>query len=223
MRYVYWLFTVVITLTSTLSHAQSVDTALVGSWLNRIEIAREEGNDKVPVLLEIRPTGEFSLSRVDEDRGFLTTDPETWHLSLKSHGRYSVKNADAFSINSTISPGDWIELRRVPAGNWPSLVDPFLLPKDMNTTQSGTPQNPLNPALVGLWQATKISGRRVDMVWRVNPNGYSILITVVVTRQGKIEASGGKLKLIPNGQSEALEATYRVLNHDTFEMTDDSG
>jgi hypothetical protein len=141
-----------------------------------------------------------------------------------SHGKYSVKNADAFSINSTISPGDWIELKRVPAGNQPSLVDSSLLPEEMKNPQSGTPQNPLNPSLVGLWQTTTMMGnRRLDIVWRINPNGYSILITVVVAGQGKIEASSGRLKLVPNGQSEVLEATYRVLNYNTFEMTDDSG
>jgi hypothetical protein len=131
MKNVYWLLTVAMLLSDTLSHAQSGDPALVGSRLIRVE----QAGNKVPILLEIPQTGEYSLARVNEERGFITTDPESWHLNSPemSHGKYSVKNADACSINSTISPGDWIELERVPAGNQRSRVDPSLLPEDMKT------------------------------------------------------------------------------------------
>jgi hypothetical protein len=57
MRYVYRLSTVVMVMFSSLSHAGNVYLALVGSWLTRV---KDDKGNRVPVLLEIRQTGEYS-------------------------------------------------------------------------------------------------------------------------------------------------------------------
>ncbi len=227
MRYLYGILTMIILLSSTLSHAGTVDPALVGSWLTSKD--DQAVGTKVRILWVIRPTGEASLNFVTEEIGFLITNPESWAVRTPNkpwdlaHGKYVVKSAHAFSTQEAGSPYDEIQWTRVPSGTRPSGIDPIFLDKVLAAPQEGLPQNPLNSALVGLWQASVVKdGIPLTLVWRISPNGHSIRVISSAEIKARVEADNGQLKIIPT-DGPATEVTYQILHTNMLEMTDKEG
>ncbi len=105
----------------------------------------------------------------------------------------------------------------------PDGVDPALLGIWSGVGLTGnTQQAPLDPGLVGYWQATgELDGRPAIFVWRIGDAGYAVL-TVISTLEGDLTAENGELSVEP-GDGENFAATYKLLAPDMFETTDGTG
>jgi hypothetical protein len=165
----------------------------------------------------VRKTGVETQGTVVGERGRFLLVSGTGVRLLD--GSYTVQNAMELTTGGAIT-ARWLRLIPPPI---PSSLDPALLGESTETMPSGLrSKRPLDGPLIGVWEGRgSHEGKPAEMVWRIGPDGASSLV-VVLTHEGRLEAEGGRLRLLPeDGDPET--ATYRFLDPDSFELTTDDG
>lgn len=197
-----------------------LDAALSGKWVAAIQ------NQEISQLVvwNIAQAGSYSMSLIQEQDGFIRTNPESWDISSPersspwNHGKYKIKGPNSFSVVIAGTPYDSVEFKRIPKGSKPAVISPDLLPAEMMTEEAGKASDTFNSALIGLWEAIAASNdRSLAMVWRFQPSGKAICLGMLDVDKGRIEAANGRIKMIPTDGQESQD-TYRILNKDSFEL-----
>lgn len=176
------------------------------------------------VVWNITPAGSYSISFIQEQEGFIRTNPESWDISSPerstpwNHGIYKIKGPNSFSVVIAGTPYDSVEFKRIPKGSKPTAISPELLPAELMTEEAGKASDTFNSGLIGLWEAIAVSNdRSLAMVWRFQPSGKAICIGMLEVDKGKLEAANGRIKMIHTDGQESQD-TYRILTKDSFEM-----
>lgn len=202
------------------SFAVGMDAALSGKWVAAIQ------NQEISQLVvwNIAPAGTYSMSLIQEQEGFIRTNPESWDISSPerstpwNHGKYKIIGPNLFSVVIAGTPYDWVEFKRIPKGSKPTAIPPELLPVELMTEETGKTSDTFNSALIGLWEAIAVSNdRSLAMIWRFQPSGKAICIGMLEVDKGKLEAANGRIKMMPSDGQESQD-TYRILNKDSFEL-----
>jgi hypothetical protein len=194
--------------------------ALIGRWFGDAGDASRGTIDRRSWSIDA--SGHWSMTAAPEHSGFLAAQGGRWRVESPQEsfgGSYAIEDQDHFRANGDVEA----EFTRIPDGAMPDGVDPALLGIWSGIALTGNaPQGPLDPGLVGYWQAHgEQNGLPAIFVWRIGSAGYAVL-TVVSTLEGELTAENGELSVEPNG-GESFASTYRVLAADIFETTDGTG
>jgi hypothetical protein len=151
----------------------------------------------------------------------LTAENGSWRMESQQQslgGEYEIADEGGFTTTGDVT-AEW---SRVADGEDPEGIDPDFLGIWTQVPLGGMAQGPLDPALVGLWQAT-LDGPRTPsiVVWRIGPAGWSTL-TEVVSMTGELSAENGKMEM-RFGDEPPLAVTYQFQGRDAFLTTDASG
>jgi hypothetical protein len=193
--------------------------ALVGRWMaDAGDPSRGNREMRSWVIAE---DGSWSLTMAPEYLGMLTAENGNWRMESQQEnfgGGYEIDDADSFTTSGDVA-AEWT---RVADGEEPEGIDPDFLGIWTRIPLGGMAQGPLDPALVGLWQAT-LDGPRMPtiLVWHIGPAGWSTL-TEVISVTGELSAENGQMEM-RLGDEPPLNVTYQFQGRDAFLTNDPSG
>lgn len=170
---------------------------VVGTWYAR----STTGLTTINQMLVIDAKYNWTLSSTIQLGGSLDTESGMWSLERSStrtqkawQGTYKTNREDAFSTTGSIA-AQWA---RVPPGHNPSRVPVELwqIRRDDNEARV-TQLKSVDPALVGLWEATGIyKGGKAEFVWSIKQTTTTNILIMESTR-GAVETKDGIVRLMP--------------------------
>jgi hypothetical protein len=193
--------------------------ALVGRWLGDAGDPARGNRDMRSWVIEA--DGSWVMTSAPEHGGILSAQDGEWRMeSLQESfaGTYEIEDEDSFSTSGAIE-AEWT---RVAEGDAPAGIDPDFLRIWTQAPPGSTPGGPVEPTMIGLWQATlEDAASPTILVWRIPPAGFAAL-TEIITLSGELSAENGKMELLPE-TGEPIAVTYRLQDPDAFLTTDEAG
>jgi len=193
--------------------------ALVGRWFADAAGPASAMTDRREWVIE--PNGRWVMTLAPEYSGYIAAQDGAWRVESPQavlSGDYDIDDADSFETSGDIEAA-W---RRIAEGEMPTGIDPIFFGIWSSVPLSGNaPVGPLDPALVGYWQADGDPDIEERLVWRISDSGYAVL-TAVSRLEGEITVEEGRFELEPE-DGDSVEGTYRLMGPDAFETTDGLG
>lgn len=203
---------------AALAKAPGLET-MAGEWYSDAGDPSSGGTDIRVWVIEA--DGSWRMTSAPEHSGYLAAENDAWVMASPQEqlsGSYEIEDADHFSTAGDVE-ADW---SRIPEGEMPKGVDPLFLGIWNRISLTGNaPTGPLEPGLVGYWQATGNEDIEETLVWRISDGGLAFL-TVVSTIRGELSVEDGQFELEPE-DGETFEGTYQMRGPDILETTDALG
>lgn len=193
--------------------------ALVGRWLGDAGDPARGNRDMRSWVIEA--DGSWVMTSAPEHGGILSAQDGQWRMeSLQESfaGTYEIEDEDSFSTSGAIE-AEWT---RVADGDAPAGIDPDFLRIWTQAPPGNTPAGPVEPTMIGLWQATlEGAASPTILVWRIPPAGFAAL-SEIITLSGELSAENGEMELLPE-TGEPIAVTYRLQGLDAFLTADEAG
>ncbi|MGD9742536.1 MAG: hypothetical protein AB7V53_07825 [Dongiaceae bacterium] len=193
--------------------------ALAGRWFADAAGPASATTDRREWIIE--PDGHWVMTLAPEYSGYIATQDGAWRVESQQaslSGDYDIDDEDSFETSGDIEAA-W---SRIPEGDMPKGIDPIFFGIWSSVPLSGNaPVGPLDPALVGYWQADGDPDIEERLVWRISDSGYAVL-TAVSRLEGEITVEEGRFALEPEA-GDGVRGTYRLMGPDAFETTDNHG